>query len=653
MTLQKLLESAFSLYQAGRFDEAAQACRKVLKSAPRNGDAHHLLGIIAHRLGRPAEAVEHVRRAVSANGRRAEYRNTLGVVERAAGQPDAAIASFRTALEIDPRHAQAAANLGNALAQTGKFSEAAESYRKALALAPNSPGIHNNLGNVLRELGQFDAAVESFEAALRLNPNYVEARTNLGVALVSAERYGDAVAAYRQALAVDPDHLPALANIGNALLIMGENDEARVAYQRALVIKPDFQEIHLNHVALQNYLDDATAARTLSLARRYGEGLLAGSGAPFANARDPVKRLRVGLVSGDLRSHSVARFLAPVLAAHDPEALEFVAYSTSTLADDTTAELKQSIGTWRMIKGMPAPAAAALVRGDGVDILIDLSGYTDGARLDLFAQKPAPVQLGWLGYSGTTGVPGMDYILADQWVAPPGSEAEFSETVLRMPDSYLCFGTPDWPEPGDLPARRKGHITFGCFNNIAKVGERTVQCWIDVLKAVPDSRLILKSSKGGVQKRLDELEALFVSAGIDPSRLHLIDRVPGRAAHLALYDEIDIGLDPFPYNGTTTTCEALWMSVPVLTMRGDSFVSRVGESLMQSMDLPEWVATDRADYVARAAQFAGDLDALATLRSSLRERLAASPLGDATRFARNFEAAMQQMWVRWCEGTQA
>ncbi|RYE80846.1 MAG: tetratricopeptide repeat protein, partial [Hyphomicrobiales bacterium] len=507
-----------------------------------------------------------------------------------------------------------------ALAQAGRFAEAAESYRRALDLAPDAPGVHNNLGNVLRELGDTDGAVQSYEAALRLSPNYVEARTNLGVALVSAERYGEAVAAYRQALGLDPNHLPALANIGNALLVIGEHREALAAYDRALAIQPDLSMVQLNVVALQNYLDDTTAERTLSVSRRYGASLPTGSARPFRNVADPERRLRVGLVSGDLRNHSVARFLRPLLAEHDPERIEFAAYSTSHAEDDMTAALRPSISLWRTIKGMPATQAAELVRGDAVDVLIDLSGYTDGGRLDIFAQKPAPVQFGWLGYSGTTGIPGMDYILADRWVAPPGSEAEFSETVWRMPDSYLCFGQPDWPAVGALPAQRKGHVTFGSFNNIGKVGDLTIACWVRVLQAVPDSRLVIKSSKGGVQARLDQLQAIFAGAGIDASRLHFIDRVADRAAHMALYDQIDIGLDPFPYNGTTTTCEALWAGVPVLTKRGHSFVSRVGESLMQSLELPDWIAEDADDYVARAVRFAADVKGLAALRGGLRDR---------------------------------
>lgn len=652
MTIQAQLQEAFAHYQAGRVDAAAATCRSVLQADPAAADAHHLLGIIAFRASQLPEAAAHVQQAIAANSRQAEFRNTLGAIERASGNLDGAIAAFEAALRLRPDHAQAIANLGNALAQAERFADAAAQFRAALKLAPHSPGVLNNLGNVLRELGEIDAAIDSFTAALRLNPKYPEALANMGVALMASERFEEAIAAYRQALGLDPTHMAALVNIGNALLVTGAHQEALDYYAQALAQGADFAALHYNIAALQNYRDEADPAETLRLARTYGSKLTAGAGTPVERAREPERQLRVGLVSGDLRHHAVAGFLLPMLSAHDPAQLSFVAYSTSRVEDTMTVTLRQHIGLWRSLRGVSAEAAARQIREDGVDILIDLSGYTDGARLDVFAQKPAPIQFGWLGYSGTTGLAAMDFVLADRWVAPTDSADQFSEAIWRLPDSYLCFGTPDWPVPAPLPALRNGYVTFGSFNNIGKLGPRTLACWIRVLQAVPESRLVLKSSRGGVQNRLAELEAAFAAAGIAASRLRLIDRLPDKAAHLALYGEIDIGLDPFPYNGTTTTCEALWMGVPVLTRKGDSFVSRVGESLLQTIGLPDWIAADIDDYVSKAQHLAADIAGLAELRDGLRQRFRQSALSDAPRFARNFEAALRQMWRQWC-ATQA
>lgn len=717
MTTQKLLEGAFAHYHSGRMDAAAEACRTVLKSAPRSADAYHLLGIIAHRSGRMQEAVGHVESAISIDGQQAEYRNTLGAIERASGQMDAAMASFRAALAIDPRNAQAAANLGNALAQTGNFAEAARNYRLALALVPNAAGIHNNLGNVLRELGDFASAIASFETAISLAPDYIEARTNLGYTLVASGAAEKAVQAYEDVLQRSPDYLPALLNLGNVLRDLGEFQRALAAYETAaatapghpvalhnlaamldrlgrydealqasakcLGLDPDFYEglctrgdilRHLGRPAeavatyemalalrpensrplgeiatLQNYLEHATAQSTLQKARRYADTLGEYPVGPFGNVRDRSKRLRVAFVSGDFRDHAVAEFLGAVVDNIDPGQVEVIAYRTLAVEDARTLELRRKMREWRDVFDLDDDKAATLVRADQIDILVDLSGFTDGKRLGIFARKPAPVQFGWLGYSGTTGLAAMDYILADQWTAPRGSEGEFREQVWRLPDSYICYGRRSAPPVSELPALRQGHITFGSFNNLAKLSEETLLTWAQILEAIPDSRLILKGSGFTNAPRNKEIAAKLQSVGVNAARFTLLDRVPDRAAHLALYDQIDIGLDPFPYNGTTTTCEALWMGVPVLTKQGSKFVARVGESLMQTIGMPDWVAADREDYVARAARLAADFEGLAAVRSSLRDKFAASPLGDGPRFGQSFEVALREMWQRWCD----
>jgi len=649
MTLIARLQAAFAHYQAGQLTQAEAACRAILATAPRTGDALHLLGIIAHRQGDLGTAAQQVERAIAATPRQAEYHNTLGAIRRAAGDLPGAIAAFEKAVELAPRHAQAIANLGNALAQDRRYDEAAAQYRRALALAPRSPGVHNNLGNVLAASGDMQGAVASFRAALALKPDYPEALSNLGWALVRTERVEDAIDAYRQALAIDPDHLPAIANIGGALMVAGAYQEAIAYYQRTLERRGDVVQFHFNVVALQNYAEDASATGIRQLAERYGASLPAAPVRQFDNDRDPGRRLRVGLVSADLHAHSVTRFLLPLLENFDRDRLEFIAFSMDSLSDDVTQHLRRIMPDWHDLRGVASDAAAARVIAARTDILIDLSGFTEGARLDVFARRAAPVQASWLGYSGTTGVREMDYIIADARVAPPGSEAEFSEAVCRLPGAYLCFGRPDVSPVRPLPALRNGYVTFGSFNNLGKVNDGTLSVWIDLLQAVPDSRLLVKSARGGVRGKLAQLHDRLVAGGIAPERLRFVDRIPDRDDHMALYGEVDIGLDPFPYNGTTTTCEAMWMGVPVLTRKGRSFVSRVGETLMTSVGLADWVAEDPADYVARGRALAADLPALAELRAGLRQRAEASPLGDAPRFARDFEVALRSMWHAWCE----
>jgi predicted O-linked N-acetylglucosamine transferase (SPINDLY family) len=383
--------------------------------------------------------------------------------------------------------------------------------------------------------------------------------------------------------------------------------------------------------------------RPAAAARRHG------------NDPDPLRRIRVGVVSGDLVNHAVVNFLDSMLPELDGEAIELFAYATTNHFDSTTDRLRQSIPNWRKVANYGDAKLAANIVEDNIDVLIDLAGHTANSRLPVFALKPAPVQLTWLGYSGTTGVPGMDYILADRHVAPEGSEGQFTETVWRLPDSYLCFSAPRRsPAVAPLPAAERGQLTFGCFNTINKLSAPAIALWAEVLRAVPESRLLLKNRRFSLADAREAIAQRFLRHGIAAARLELLGHVEEAEGHLATYGQVDIALDPFPYNGTTTSCEAMWMGVPVLTLRGDRFIARVGESLLRSIGLDEWVATDGEDFVRRARELSADLPALAQLRAGLRQRMAASPLMDAPRFAGNFEAALRGMWQNWCaaEGEQ-
>jgi protein O-GlcNAc transferase len=345
----------------------------------------------------------------------------------------------------------------------------------------------------------------------------------------------------------------------------------------------------------------------------------------------------------------VSSFLRRVLPALADGRLRLVAYATSVLRDDVTEELVGMVAAWRNAADLDDSALCAAIRADGIDILIDLSGHTRFNRLPAFAQRPAPVQVTWLGYSGTTGLQAIDYILGDRWVTPDAETAYLTETAWRLPDSYLCFAPPAAAVSiGPLPAGDDRPLTFGSFNNINKLSDVTLATWARVLAAVPGSRLLLKNGMLEDRALAEELRARFTSLGIAADRLLFKGRDPTAEAHLASYNLVDIALDPFPYNGTTTTVEALWMGVPVLGLRGDRFIAHVGESILATAGLADWVADDADDYVARAAAFAANRPGLADLRRDLRDRLLASPLCDAPRFGRHLEAALREMWKLWC-----
>lgn len=656
-----------------------------------NAEAVHQQGITAYRAGRHAEAAEFIERAIRLAGANADYLCNLGAVLRAGGNPAAALSQFERALALNPRHVLALGNRGNVLVQLGRFAEAAASYRAALAQAPQDAGLANNLGNALRQSGRVDEALAAYRRALELAPHYVEALSNLGSLLTSLGRFDEAVAHLARALEIRPNDAAAHANIGRALHYrahygpaeehyraaiglapdmaefhsglgdvlsrLGRTEAAVASYRAALGIKPDHAPTLSTLLFLRNYSSDSSPAELTATARAYGERVGRGiaTAAPYPNAADPERPLRIGLVSGDFRSHAVSSFLLSVLPALGRSGrLELHAYPTSVYRDAMTERIAGVVGHWHDVAQLDDAAFCAAVRQHAIDILIDLSGHTLFNRLPVFARRPAPVQVTWLGYSGTTGLAAMDYILGDRWVTVENEAAQLTEIPWRLPHSYLCFSPPQLPvEVGPLPAGDAGPITFGSFNNLNKMSDLTVAAWAKVLEAVPGSRLLLKHRILGEPEIANKTRARFAAHGIAAERLLLMGRDTTAEAHLANYNLLDIALDPFPYNGTTTTAEALWMGVPVLGLRGNRFIAHVGESILNTAGLGGWVAEDLDDYVAKAAAFAADRAGLAGLRQGLRQQLLTSPLCDAQRFARDLEEAFRGMWRRWCAARAA
>ena len=527
----------------------------------------------------------------------------------------------------------------------------------ALALRHHHAGrlaeAHNNLGSVLRDQGQFNAAIVEYQCALRLKTDYAAAHNNLGVALHDRGNIDEAMAAFRRSLALQPNDACALNNLGNALKDEGEVQAAIAEYRLALRARPDFASAHSNLLLSLHDPQGLDPAAIFAEHRRWDE-LHARPLARFipvhANHPNAERRLRVGYVSPDFREHSVACFFENLLASHDREQAEVFCYDDLPQADAVTARLQKHAACWRTIRGATDAQVAALIREDKIDLLVDLSGHTSGHRLLVVARQPAPVQVSYPGYCDTTGMKAMDYRLTDALADPPGAtEHLHTETLVRLHDCAWCFRPPpDAPPVSDPPMHRAGHLTFGSFNALPKVTDATLALWSRILLAVPGSHLLLKNiglREPSVQMRI---RGALEKAGIAPERSELIGPAPSIAEHLTTYRRVDIALDTFPYHGTTTTCEALWMSVPVVTLAGQTHASRVGVSLLTTVGLPELIAQDQDDYLRLAVQLAADMTRLADLRATLRTRLAASPLMDAPRFARHLEAAYREMWRTWC-----
>ncbi len=495
----------FVLQTQEHWDEAAEAYERALELRPGLAEAENNLGYVRHKQGRMKEAVEAYRRALEIQPRNPRAAYNLGISLQALGCVDEAIEAYRQALEFQPDLHEAANNLGSALYDRGHLDEAVKAYHHALTVRPAFAEAENNLGNALKAQGKLNEAIAAFRRALDLKPEYPEAASNLGLAFHATGRLEEATEAYRRALAVREEFAEAENNLGNALLAQGDHEGARSAYNRALALRPSYVAAHSNLLMCEQYQPGATLAGLARAHAEWDERHATGHRQywkPWDLERDPERPIRLGFVSPDLRRHPVGFFLVRVFENLDPRQFEVVCYYSRTERDDYTRRLAAVATQWHDVLGVANDALAERIRADRIDILFDMSGHTGDHRLLLFARRPAPIQITWIGYVGTTGLAGMDYLIADRFHVPPGAEVHYCEKVLRMPDGYVCFEPPDEaPEVGPLPALEQGHVTFGSFNNVSKLSGDVIGLWAQIVQRVPGARLVLLSPALNGRKR--------------------------------------------------------------------------------------------------------------------------------------------------------
>ncbi len=610
--------AALAHHEAGQLDMAEAGYRALLAHHPTHPHANNNLAILLRGKRLWNEAVAHYRRAIAALPEDAPVRGNFACALEEQGRHAEAIAAMRVALAVQPGHADGWFNAGNMLGSAGDTGAAKTAYRRAIRINPTMGGAYSNLGDVQRRSGEVSLAVLSYRTAIRLQPDLPQPFVNLSEALKDQGRVTEAIIILQDGL----ERHPGLALLHSNLLL---------ALHYSPWIPPEV-------IARAHAHWNERHARALPSRR-----------VPFTNDRAPDRRLRVGYVSPDFCSHACAQFIEPLLRCHDREAVELVCYPTSPRQDDTTERMRGLADTWRPLTDLDEDAAARLIEHDRIDILVDLAGHTAGGRPLLFARRPSPIQVTWLGYPDSTGMPAVDYRLTDAIADPPGvTEGWHAEHLIRLPGGFLAFESRSAAgPPSPPPAQANGFVTFGSFNNIAKVTPEVLRLWSAILTALPSSRLVLKSSAFGDRPTRDDYLHRFAGHGVEASRVELLPQIPSVDDHLRLYDRLDIALDPFPYNGTTTTCEALWMGVPVVTLAGRHHVARVGASLLTHCGLPELIAGSEADYVETALALARDPARLTALRLGMRERLEHSPLGDRCGFARSVETAYRSMCHRW------
>jgi len=632
----------------GRLAEGEALCRDVLQRAPDFVDALHLLGVIACQDGRFEPAVECLGRAISLDPQNASHYSNYGTALQALGRLDEAIAAHQTATRLVPGAADVHYNLANALRDAGRLEAAVGAYRAALSLQGGDAEARSNLGSVLNMLGQHGKAAEECCEAMRHDAGFLPAYNNLAIALQGQGLPESATEVCRRVLAMSPDFAEAHHTLGSALKDGGQMDEAIAAFRRAVALRPDDARMHSTLIYALHFQPDYHAGAIATEAACWNERHAVPQRhriRPHDNDRNPDRRLKIGYVSPDFRDHVVGRSLEPVFRERDRDGFEVFCYSGVVQPDGMTERLRSHVDHWRAVAGLSDVGLAEQIREDGIDILVDLTLHMAGNRLRALACKPAPVQLSFAGYPGSAGVEDIPYHLSDRYLEPPemGGQYAFDEAI-RL-ESFWCYDPIEGgPAVNTLPGLEAGAVTFGCLNNFCKVNPGVLELWGQVLNRVPRSRLLLLSPAGGHRQAvLDRLNR----QGVDVKRVEFVEWQP-RAQYLACHHRMDIALDTFPYNGHTTSLDAMWMGVPVVTLAGQVPVARGTLSILTNLGLGELVAESEADFVRVAEGLANDLPRLTELRRTLRARMEASLLMDAPRFARNIEAAYRMLWQRWC-----
>jgi len=540
-------------------------------------------------------------------------------------------------------------NRGNQLASKGQYRRALESYDKILAKAPTHLAALTNRGNCLLLLGRHELAVACYDKVLAANPNDLRARSNRGNALKQLGRFEQAIADYDRVLAAAPNYSDALVNRGWGYMDIGRPKDAIRDLRQALALVPNDTDVHTSLIFTLNFDADATVEMLQAERARWAAPFRAlSNGVTHGNDPAPERKLRIGYVSSHFRHQAATYSFGGVIVHHDPAQFEVVCYSDTRKEDDLTTLLRKKAHKWHATSELSDEQLAELVRRDGIDILVDLVGHMEGHRLRAFARKPAPIQVSAWGEPTGTGLQAMDFLFADPVIIPQGERRLLTETVADLP-SFIGFWSPDpLPEPSPLPAAARGYVTFGSFNRFTKIMAPVLQRWAAILRAVPNSRLVLKGDRplAPELQRAAMLKTLSAE-GIAAERVTFLDQL-GRSAHFAAYHDIDIALDPFPHGGGMTTLDALWMGVPVITAPGRIISSRLATATLSAMGLDDFIAADGEGYVQLAVNHAGDLASLAQLRATLRGRLAATEFGDPVRYTRAVEQHYRAMWRKWC-----
>lgn len=641
------------LLEQGNPEVAAAFFSKAIALNKDYAEAHNGLGSALNALGKPGEAVPCFHRALSLKPDFAEVHRNLGLASLLRGQLDEAVARFRKAALLNPGYAEAYNGLGSALQAQGNLDEAVENFNKAVALKPDYAEAHSNLGSALNALGRFEEAIARFTIAIGLKPEFAAAHNNLGITLNLLNRFDEALACYARALTLNPQYAEAYNNRGVTLQAKGDLDAAEASFSEAIHLKPDLADAFSNLIYLRAFMHDVPSTTQVAFAAGWEKSVLSkhdrtsARSQRFAFTPGAGQKLRLGIVSAQLGNHAVAYFLEPILEELERRRIQVTLYPTVMQSSARALRLQKLADQWTPLVGISDANAAAQIRHDRIDVLIDTTSHMSGCRLGIFARRAAPVQCHYIGHCGTSGLEEMDWFIADENLLPPSCDSHFRERIWRLPRLWLAYrGDPELPPTRWIPDTGK-IVWLGSFNNIEKLRQDTCRLWAKVLNALPEAKLLLKDRRAEANPVRQRIRDQFAEYGIGSERIEFAGHTQDWIAHMAQYDRLDIALDSIPLNSGTTAFDALWMGVPMVSIEGDWMGGRLGSTILRALGKPEWVARGEDEFVATVAALAKDVDGRKGLRKHQRALMAASPLCDARSLARALEDAFAAMLNEW------
>tara|TARA_B100001123_G_C15315282_1_gene1025916 strand:+ start:1136 stop:3124 length:1989 start_codon:yes stop_codon:yes gene_type:complete len=643
---QEEIKNILNLFNSKKFVETKKEIDKQLLIYPNSSILFNILGAVQADQNELDKAVDNYKKSIKINPNYAQAYNNLGIALHKLDKMDEAIENYQKALSIKPDFVEALNNLGNAMREINNIEDSLQYFKKAIQLKPNYAEAHCSLGGAYQDLKNNEEAMNYFKQATKIKPDYSEAHLNLGILYTDLNRYEEALKSYDKAIKLKPDYEKAYNNLGNLLSTLGRYNEAASAYRQAIKIKTDYSKAYSNLLFNLNYELNLDPNVYLQEAKNFGINCRSAEIKQITsyNFQKKPSKLKLGFVTSDFGNHPGGYFTLSTLRELQKKNFELIAYSNYDRVDEYAHHFKPLFKKWHSIKRKKDKEVVQKILEDGIHILIEMQGHSSKNRVSLFMCKPAPVQVSWLS-QGTLGISEIDYLIGSSIIIPKNEENHFIEKIIRLPDITQCFTPPDFDvKINTLPATKNGFITFGSLNKLTKVNDDVISLWSQVLLAVPNSKLILKSIEFNNQEIIDNTIRRFKKCNIDKKHLILQGKSKTRKEVFEVYNKIDIGLDPFPFQGNTSTCEAVWMGVPVLTLKGNRLLFHFGESINKNLEMSDWIAKNQTEYVLKATKFSSNLKKLSEIRATLRNKAINSPVFDAKRFSSNISDLFWKIW---------